>query len=70
MRDMTKTVRDEKIITKLSLKDEKKIEAAIQRAKQWLGNDQFAKADDFEKKMKEVESTCNPIFAKIYEPGQ
>eukprot|EP00253_Pinus_taeda_P019986 PITA_19986 len=34
---------------------------------QWLDNNQLADADEFDDKMKELENTCNPIIAKMYQ---
>ncbi|KAK8512279.1 hypothetical protein V6N12_032002 [Hibiscus sabdariffa] len=65
--NMRNTVKDEKIGGKLSAEDKKKIEDAIEQAIQWLDNNQLAEADEFEDKMKELESICNPIIAKMYQ---
>ena len=32
-----------------------------------MENNQLAEADEFEDKMKELESICNPIIAKMYQ---
>ncbi|KAE9461155.1 hypothetical protein C3L33_06966, partial [Rhododendron williamsianum] len=47
--------------------DKKKIEDAIDGAISWLDSNQLAEADEFEDKMKELESICNPIIAKMYQ---
>ncbi|KAF3502536.1 hypothetical protein F2Q69_00039996 [Brassica cretica] len=47
--------------------DKKKIEDSIEQAIQWLENNQLGEADEFEDKMKELESICNPIIAKMYQ---
>ncbi|KAK8575600.1 hypothetical protein V6N12_063271 [Hibiscus sabdariffa] len=65
--NMRNTVRDEKIGSKLDPADKKKIEDAIDGAIQWLDGNQLAEADEFEDKMKELESICNPIIAKMYQ---
>ncbi|RVW87405.1 Heat shock cognate 70 kDa protein [Vitis vinifera] len=65
--NMRNTVKDEKIGAKLPPADKKKIEDAIEQAIQWLDNNQLAEADEFEDKMKELESICNPIIAKMYQ---
>ncbi|KHG09207.1 Heat shock 70 kDa 1 -like protein [Gossypium arboreum] len=65
--NMRNTVKDEKIGAKLAAADKKKIEDAIDEAIQWLDNNQLAEADEFEDKMKELESICNPIIAKMYQ---
>ncbi|KAJ6986466.1 heat shock cognate 70 kDa protein 2 isoform X1 [Populus alba x Populus x berolinensis] len=65
--NMRNTVKDEKISSKLAADDKKKIEDAIDQAIQWLDSNQLAEADEFEDKMKELESICNPIIAKMYQ---
>ncbi|XWS43702.1 hypothetical protein CRYUN_Cryun16bG0126200 [Craigia yunnanensis] len=65
--NMRKTVKDEKIGAKPPPADKKKIEDAIEQAIQWLDSNQLAEADKFEDKMKELESICNPIIAKMYQ---
>ncbi|THU46320.1 hypothetical protein C4D60_Mb09t03680 [Musa balbisiana] len=65
--NMRNTIKDEKIASKLADADKKKIEDAIEQAIQWLDGNQLAEADEFEDKMKELESICNPIIAKMYQ---
>merc|ERR1712071_513411 len=65
--NMRNTVKDEKISSKLSSEEKKKIEDAIDQSIQWLDSNQLAEADEFEDKMKELESICNPIIAKMYQ---
>ncbi|XP_027352003.1 heat shock cognate 70 kDa protein-like isoform X3 [Abrus precatorius] len=67
--NMRNTIKDEKISSKLSSGDKTKIESAIDQAIQWLDSNQLAEADEFEDKMKELESICNPIIAKMYQGG-
>ncbi|XP_028212815.1 heat shock cognate 70 kDa protein-like [Glycine soja] len=64
--NMRNTIKDEKIASKLSDDDKKKIKDAIESAIQWLDGNQLAEADGLEDKMKELESICNPIIAKMY----
>ncbi|KAK4356542.1 hypothetical protein RND71_025513 [Anisodus tanguticus] len=59
--NMRNTVKDEKI------EDKKKIEDSIDQAISWLDSNQLAEAGEFEDKMKELESICNPIIAKMYQ---
>lgn len=66
---MRNTIKDEKISSKLPPADKKKIEDAIDGAIHWLDANQLAEADEFEDKMKELESVCNPIIAKMYQGG-
>ncbi|KAJ8421458.1 hypothetical protein Cgig2_005316 [Carnegiea gigantea] len=67
--NMRNTIKDDKISAKLPPADKKKIEDAIDQAIQWLDANQLAEADEFEDKMKELESICNPIIAKMYQGG-
>ncbi|KAH0905026.1 hypothetical protein HID58_044529, partial [Brassica napus] len=64
--NMRNTIRDEKIGEKLAADDKKKIEDSIEAAIEWLEGNQLAECDEFEDKMKELESICNPIIAKMY----
>jgi len=65
--NMRNTIKDEKIASKLAAADKKKIEDSIDEAIQWLDSNQLAEADEFDDKMKELESICNPIIAKMYQ---
>jgi L1 cell adhesion molecule like protein len=67
--NMRNTIKDDKISSKLSAGDKKQIEDAIEGAIQWLDANQLAEADEFEDKMKELETVCNPIIAKMYQGG-
>jgi L1 cell adhesion molecule like protein len=67
--NMRNTIKDDKIAGKLDSEDKKKIEDTIEAAIQWLDANQLAEADEFEDKMKELESVCNPIIAKMYQGG-
>lgn len=67
--NMRNTIKDEKIGAKLQPADKKKIEDAVEEAIKWLDNNQLAEVDEFEDKMKELESLCNPIIAKMYQGG-
>uniref|UniRef100_J3LU82 Uncharacterized protein n=1 Tax=Oryza brachyantha TaxID=4533 RepID=J3LU82_ORYBR len=64
---MRNTIQDEKIASKLSADDKKKIEDTVDQAIQWLDNNQLADVEEFEDKMKELEGLCNPIIAKMYQ---
>ncbi|CAH8379615.1 unnamed protein product [Eruca vesicaria subsp. sativa] len=65
--NMRNTIQDEKIGEKIPAADKKKIEDSIEEAIQWLESNQLGEADEFEDKMKELESICNPIIAKMYQ---
>ncbi|MBA0707969.1 hypothetical protein Golax_019967 [Gossypium laxum] len=60
--NMRNTIKDDKISSKLSAADKKKIEDAIEEAIQWLDGNQLAEADEFEE-----EDICNPIITKMYQ---
>jgi heat shock 70kDa protein 1/2/6/8 len=65
--NMRNTIKDDKIASKLSVEDKKKIEDAVDGAISWLDSNQLAEVDEFEDKMKELEGICNPIIAKMYQ---
>ncbi|KAF3554448.1 hypothetical protein F2Q69_00013025, partial [Brassica cretica] len=58
---------DEEHKKKLPAAVKKKIEDSVEEAIQWLDGNQMAEADEFEDKMKELESVCNPIIAKMFQ---
>ncbi|CAH8356441.1 unnamed protein product [Eruca vesicaria subsp. sativa] len=64
---MRNTIRGVKIGEKLAADDKKKIEDSVKAAIEWLGVNHLAECDEFEDKMKEVESICKPIIAKMYQ---
>lgn len=62
--NMRKIVKDEKIASSLPAADKKKkIEDAVESTIQRLDGNQLAEVDEFEDKLKELESICNPIIA-------
>ncbi|XVF05523.1 hypothetical protein REPUB_Repub05bG0179500 [Reevesia pubescens] len=65
--NMRNTVRDEKIGAKLNPGDKQSIEDAVEQTINWLDSNQLAESDEFEDKMKELESICNPIIVKMYQ---
>jgi len=67
--NMRNTIKDEKIAGNLDPADKKKIEDAIDAAIQWLDQNQLAESDEFDDKLKELENTCNPIIARMYQGG-
>nr|XP_034919247.1 heat shock 70 kDa protein 4-like [Populus alba] len=66
VRNMRITIGDEKRSSKLATGDKNKIEGAIDQAMKWLDGNQLARKDDFDGMLRELESICNPIIAKIY----
>lgn len=67
--NMRNTVRDEKFAGKLDPTDKEKIEKAVEETISWLDGNQLAEVDELEHKLKELESVCNPIVAKMYQSG-
>jgi heat shock protein 1/8 len=67
--NMRNTIKDDKIASNLDPADKKKIEDAVEAAIQWLDQNQLAESDEFDDKMKELESICNPIIARMYQGG-
>lgn len=61
------TVRDEKLASKMSAEDKKKIEDAVHETVEWVDRNQLAEVEEFEDKQKELESLCSPIIAKMYQ---
>lgn len=59
-------LRNQKFASKMATSDRNKIEDAIGNAFLWVENNQLSHAVEFEDKMKELESVCNPIIAKTY----
>ncbi|XP_042962417.1 heat shock cognate 70 kDa protein 2-like [Carya illinoinensis] len=64
--NMRIAVKDKKIGAKLRSDHKKKIEDATEQAIQWLDSIQLVEAKEYEDKMKELKSICNPIIAKIH----
>jgi L1 cell adhesion molecule like protein len=67
--NMRNTIKDEKIASNLDPASKKKVEDAVEAAIQWLDHNQLAESDEFDDKMKELESICNPIIARMYQGG-
>ncbi|KAK2976853.1 hypothetical protein RJ640_009304 [Escallonia rubra] len=60
-----KTVNDQKTNHMIPEADKKKVQDAVVQAIYWLDRNQLAEVDEFNYKRKELESTCNPIVAKM-----
>ncbi|KZV47854.1 hypothetical protein F511_38531 [Dorcoceras hygrometricum] len=54
-----KTKNDNNFALTLTISDQRKIELAIEQAKEWLDSNQLAGEDEFKDKMKELASTCD-----------
>jgi len=59
--NMRNTIRSNKISSGMALADKKEVEDAIEKAMQWLEDNQFAETDDFKRKLKELEGICKPL---------
>ena len=63
------TIQDDKIAKKMDPFDKKKIKDALEETIQWLDTNQLAEVDEFDDKMKDLDSTCNPIIVKSQQPS-
>merc|ERR1712216_1098784 len=66
---MRNSIKDEKVGATLTVDDKKTIETALENTIQWLDRDQNADKVVLEDKLKQLESICNPIVAKMYSGG-
>lgn len=66
--NMKNTVNDkDKLADKIEAEEKEKIDAALKEALEWLDENQGAEKEDFDEKLKDVESVCNPIITKVYQ---
>jgi len=63
------TIRDEKVVDKLSSEDKEKLNEAIDAAIKWLDANQMAEKEEYESKQKELESVAMPIMTRLYQQG-
>ncbi|CAF1624554.1 unnamed protein product [Rotaria sordida] len=64
---MKTSVNDEKMSSKLSSDDKRKINETINSTLTWMETNQLAEKDEFEHKLKEIEKICSPIMTKLYD---
>jgi heat shock protein 5 len=57
----------DKLADKLEADDKSKIKDALTDAQDWLNANQDAEKDEFEDKLKEVQTVCDPIISKVYQ---
>ena len=57
----------DKLADKLEEHDKSTIRDALTDAQDWLNANADAEKDDFEDKLKEVQSICDPIISKVYQ---
>ncbi|KAJ4807632.1 70 kDa heat shock protein [Rhynchospora pubera] len=60
-REVARNARD---AGKLYFTEKRKIERAVDQAINWLDNDQFAEACEFEEKLRELKQVCDPLIQK------
>jgi endoplasmic reticulum chaperone BiP len=64
---MRNTIEDkEKLADKIEAEDKDKIKEALQTAQDWLKEHEEAEKEDLEAQLKELQSVCDPIIAKVY----
>jgi heat shock protein 5 len=64
---MRNTIEDkEKLAEKIESEDKDKIKEALQEAEDWLKEHEDAEREDFESHLKDLQSVCDPIIAKVY----
>ena len=64
---MRNTIDDkEKLADKIDAEDKDKIKEALQTASDWLKEHEDAEKEDLESQLKELQSVCDPIIAKVY----
>jgi len=65
---MKNSVEDkEKLAEKLADEDKSTIKDALTDAQDWLNANADAEKDDFEDKLKELQTVCDPIVSKVYQ---
>merc|ERR1712224_931065 len=65
---MQRSIEDkDKLAEKLEEEDKSTIKDALTDAQDWLNANSDAEKDDFEDKLKELQSTCDPIISKVYQ---
>ncbi|KAM3745876.1 hypothetical protein ACB098_06G160800 [Castanea mollissima] len=63
--NLRKTINDKKIGAKLAPASKQKMEEAIEQVIEWLDGLQIMDSEEYEDKLETLESTCNPIIARI-----
>jgi len=64
---MKNTVEDkEKLANKLSEEDKNTILNAVKEHQEWLNGHQEAEKEEFDSHLKELQTACDPIIAKVY----
>lgn len=64
---MRNTIEDkEKLADKIDSDDKDKIKEALQEAQDWLKDHDDAEREEYEQQLKDLQSICDPIIAKVY----
>ncbi|KAN0021551.1 hypothetical protein ACTFIU_010158 [Dictyostelium citrinum] len=61
------SIKEEKIISKISYSDKIKIETETESTLKWLESNRSAEKDEINQKISDLESIVNPIFTKLYQ---
>ena len=67
--DIRNTLNDEKVKGKISDADKKKVEKAVNDTISWLENHDQAEKEEYEEKLKELQSVTAPVMSKLYQSG-
>jgi len=64
---MRNTIEDkEKLADKIEEADKEKIKEALNDAQDWLKDHDEAEKEDYDGHLKELQTVCDPIIAKVY----
>lgn len=64
---MRNTIEDkEKLADKIESDDKDTIKEALTKAQDWLKENEEAEREDLEQQLKDLQSVCDPIIAKVY----
>jgi len=63
---MRNSLNESELKGKLTAADKSSIEDAIKRTLDWLGENEGAEKEDFDRKKQELEEVCRPIIMKMY----
>ena len=55
---------------KLSREDVEKVEGEVRAVLQWVEQNQLAEKEEYEHKLKELQSVCSPVMSKLHGAGQ
>jgi heat shock protein 1/8 len=67
--NMKQAVEDDKLASKITPDEKKKILELCESSLKWLEANQMADKEEFDHKLKEVEKICSPIMTKLYQSG-